>query len=351
MTTAFAEQLLVEVEPENPAGESLEYDEQYQEMLLLANPPPQQSMVGGEAAEDAAAPDWSALREHCVALLKRSWDLRVALNLARASLARDGFRGFAEGLSVLQMLIGQHWDVVHPRLDPDDNNDPMERTNIIAELTDRGATVDLLLDVTLVNSRKAGNYAYRDVLIAQGELTPLDPESSLPTMALVNAALQDCSLEDLQETVEAIASCEATLVSIDRAVSDAVGQAQAPDLQPILSLIAAMRQLVTHAARERGGAAGDSASDMDGGGSGQNDGQNTVSQGIQSRADAVRMMDQIRDYYLAHEPSSPIPLLMQRAKRLSSLNFLAIMEELAPGGLEQAQTITGSREAGGEDSG
>ncbi|MEL7046582.1 MAG: type VI secretion system protein TssA, partial [Pseudomonadota bacterium] len=294
-------------------------------------------------------PNWAELRDHCIALIKRSWDLRVALNLARASLACDGLRGFADGLSVLQMLIERHWDTVHPRLDPDDNNDPMERTNIIAELTDRGATVDLLLDVTLVRSRKAGNFAYRDVLIAQGELTPIDPESSLPTMALVNAALQDCSLEELQETVEAVASCEEILVSIDRAVSDAVGQAQAPDLQPILSLIAAMRQLVAHAARERGGATGDVPSDMESGSSEDDDGQKIVSRGIQSRADAVRMMDQIRDYYLAHEPSSPIPLLMQRAKRLSSLNFLAIMEELAPGGLEQAQTITGSRDAGGED--
>ncbi|MEL7046248.1 MAG: hypothetical protein AAGL66_14730, partial [Pseudomonadota bacterium] len=62
MNTEYAQQLLVEVEPENPAGESLEYDEQYGEMLLLANPPPQQSMVGGDAAEEEAAPNWAELR-------------------------------------------------------------------------------------------------------------------------------------------------------------------------------------------------------------------------------------------------------------------------------------------------
>ena len=72
---------------------------------------------------------------------------------------------------------------------------------------------------------------------------------------------------------------------------------------------------------------------------------------ILSRADAMSMMDQISDYFIAHEPSSPIPLLMQRAKRLSSMDFLDIVKDLAPGGLSQAETIAGSDalRGGGKD--
>ena len=65
---------------------------------------------------------------------------------------------------------------------------------------------------------------------------------------------------------------------------------------------------------------------------------------ITSRDDAVRMMDKISDYFQRHEPSSPVPLLMGRAKRLVSLSFMEILKDMAPGGLSQASTIGGIEE-------
>ena len=40
--------------------------------------------------------------------------------------------------------------------------------------------------------------------------------------------------------------------------------------------------------------------------------------------------------------SSPLPLLIDRAKRLAPMPFLDILRDLAPDGLAQAQTIAGT---------
>jgi type VI secretion system protein ImpA len=53
------------------------------------------------------------------------------------------------------------------------------------------------------------------------------------------------------------------------------------------------------------------------------------------------MIDKICDYFERHEPSSPVPLLLNRAKRLISKDFLEILRDLTPDGVLQAESIGG----------
>ena len=46
-------------------------------------------------------------------------------------------------------------------------------------------------------------------------------------------------------------------------------------------------------------------------------------------------------YYERHEPSSPVPLLLKRAKRLVAKDFMEILRDLAPDGVDQAERISG----------
>jgi type VI secretion system protein ImpA len=66
-----------------------------------------------------------------------------------------------------------------------------------------------------------------------------------------------------------------------------------------------------------------------------------VSGTIQSRADVVKALDLICDYYRENEPSSPVPLIIQRAQRLVDKDFMTIMSDLTPDALSQLQVITG----------
>jgi type VI secretion system protein ImpA len=66
---------------------------------------------------------------------------------------------------------------------------------------------------------------------------------------------------------------------------------------------------------------------------------------IRGRADIVMMLDRICRWYATNEPASPVPDLLERAKRLVSQNFLALLLELAPAGADQFRTLAGIRDA------
>jgi type VI secretion system protein ImpA len=65
---------------------------------------------------------------------------------------------------------------------------------------------------------------------------------------------------------------------------------------------------------------------------------------VRNRQDATRALDAVADFFRTNEPSSPIPLLLERAKRLVSKNFLEVLAELAPEALEPAKAASGVRD-------
>ena len=62
---------------------------------------------------------------------------------------------------------------------------------------------------------------------------------------------------------------------------------------------------------------------------------------IQTRDDVVRVLDLIIEYYERHEPSNPIPLLLNRCKRLVNASFLDVIQDLIPDALEKAKNLGG----------
>src|SRR5687767_14252905 len=113
--------LLAPVTPEAPAGPNLEYDPAFAAIEKAAAGKPEQ-VIGGTVTP-GEPPEWNSVLLGSVELLERTKDLRVAVLMARALLQRHGVSAFAEALSLLKGLVEQHWAVVHPQLDPDDNND------------------------------------------------------------------------------------------------------------------------------------------------------------------------------------------------------------------------------------
>ena len=64
---------------------------------------------------------------------------------------------------------------------------------------------------------------------------------------------------------------------------------------------------------------------------------------IRSREDAVRALERVMAYFQNHEPSSPVPLLLERAKRLVHMDFMGILQDMAPDALQQVHTISGRK--------
>jgi len=62
---------------------------------------------------------------------------------------------------------------------------------------------------------------------------------------------------------------------------------------------------------------------------------------IRTRQDAIRAIDAVAEFFRSHEPSSPVPLFLERAKRLISKSFMEVLEDIAPDSLTQAKLIGG----------
>ena len=65
---------------------------------------------------------------------------------------------------------------------------------------------------------------------------------------------------------------------------------------------------------------------------------------LTSRDDAIRALDAAAEFFRRNEPSSPIPLFLDRAKRLVSKDFLEVLADVAPDALPQAKSAGGIRD-------
>ena len=69
---------------------------------------------------------------------------------------------------------------------------------------------------------------------------------------------------------------------------------------------------------------------------------------LTSRKDVERCFDLICNYYDEFEPSSPIPILINRSKKLVNLDFVDIVKDIFPDGLEHVQKLGGLSQAESE---
>jgi len=339
MSVIDVEQLLQQVSEEAPSGEDLEYDPAFGEMARAAEGRPAQQM--GDSVVDAEEPDWRAVSKIATEMLSRSKDLRVGVLLTRAVLNTDGIVGMSDGLEVTRRMLDQYWDNLHPQLDPDDDNDPIMRVNTLVSLTDRDTMLADVRKTPLVSSRALGRFSLRDVEIATGALPAPEGHPEL-TIEGIDAAFMDADLDELKVTADAIGAAIDSVAAIELFVTEKVGVGQAADLSALPHLLRSAQQVMAERLSRRGvgvEASGEEGAATDSSGEGA---PQPITGDIRSREDVIRMLEKACEYFERHEPSSPIPLLLRRAKRLVSKDFMEILRDLAPDGVEQAENIGGT---------
>jgi type VI secretion system protein ImpA len=177
-----------------------------------------------------------------------------------------------------------------------------------------------------------------------GEVPPAGDAPKLE-MTSVEAAFQDVSDEALEATATAITRSIENLRRIEAAFSASAG-VSGPDVTGLAQVLNQANRAVTPRLERRKGAAGGTAQ-ASAEGAVHTNGTTTrvaLTGDINTREDVVRALDKICDYYARNEPSSPLPLLLQRCKRLATMSFLEIVREMVPDGLSQVELIAGKRE-------
>lgn len=330
--------LLQPVSLETPCGENLEYTAGFLAMEQASRGRPERSV--GDTLIEAEEPDWGDVRTRALELLGRTRDLRVAGLLTRALLHTDGLEGFAAGLGLIRGYLEKHWAEVHPLLDPEDGLDPTARVNAIRALADPEVTLGSLRRTPLV-AAPLGRFNHRDFLAARGQIPPPAGESA-PDFKVIESAFMSCRLEDLQARSHAVAGALESIAAIESFLVKETGSSQAPDMGPLSEALRSIQTVLNEYLARRGAAA------AEGGApgavqAGANGGAGMLaSNGINSREDAARALEAVAEYFARHEPSSPVPLLLRRARRLMSKDFLAIVRDLAPDGIKQVESIRGA---------
>ena len=340
------------VSDEEPAGPDLEYSSVAElDRFAAGTPgtidPSTQELVGAEE------PNWRKVAETATELLGKTKDLRVAAWLARAELANRGLPGLADGLKLIATLLETFWETLYPLLDRDEGDDPIERLNVLANLApdpsqsygspSAEALLRTLRGTTIVESREVGRFTVRDLDYVLGRMTPPAGQTA-PAAGLLAAAWKTGDAAANQQRRDGIAVGQASVQAIVKLFADHSGQ------RPNLDLLQQTFRLVgefyaeqdAQAAAEAGDGAGDAAeggSDELGGAGGG--GKSPRSGGLASRADAVRILQQVAVFLRKSEPSSPAPMFVDRAVKLLQMDFNAIVKELMPDSRDRIEMLGG----------
>lgn len=330
---------------ESPSGDDLSYDPVFLELLREAAGKPESIM--GDSRIEAVEPNWREIKSGCLSLLERTRDLRLYTLLVAAATATEGFDGLNRALACLAGVIDNLWESVHPKLDPEDGNDPTERVNIISSIAAAPGTagdvlrlVEKVREVPLTNSRQIGRFTYRQIMVSKGEI-PVVGEEVVHDLAIINAAFEDTSAEELQASEADLTGCLDALVAIDRSLTAKVGASQSASLTGLKSALLEVRKEVQSALAKRGYGPEPESAEVTGGGGGGGVSGPSLSGEIRSNGDVLMALDKICRYYERSEPASPVPLLLKRAQRLVGKSFVDIVKDLTPDSISHLEGITG----------
>ena len=363
---------------ESPCGENLEYSLAFLQLERSAAGRPEQQY--GQTIIAAEEPNWNEVQTIASELLTNTKDLRIAIEMANAELAINGIQGFEAALQMICGYIENFWDDVHPQPHPDDHDDdPDPRANALMSLCSPESTLRLLRRFPIIDSQMMGRYTVTDLIKAG--LGSEHAETKQPYSAEIQTAIEDCDLDQLLRDHAAAKSSLQITKKIAKRVHANLESFAATNLDPLDSVLANINRVYNAIFLRCGSRLGETDSQPNvfpGSGSELNPGFDAnlaveqvdlndhqqefeLSMGssaqwanydepeqhlqfdeqIQTRDDVVRVLDLIIEYYERHEPSNPIPLLLNRCKRLVNASFLDVIQDLIPDALEKAKNLGG----------
>jgi len=208
----------------------------------------------------------------------------------------------------------------------------------------------------LINSKAFGKFSLWDINLAEGKITASDSDANIPELSSINAAFQDCDSETLKETVQALIDSLHSVDSLENFVTDQVGVGNAPGFTEIRKLLKEIHTVFLTRLGEQDPAdfvetfQDDGITDEADILSVDQDSAGAVALStIKNNNDVVRALLLICDYYKKHEPSSPVPILLERSIRLVGMDFMTIMQDMAPDGMGQVELFRGTSNVDNED--
>lgn len=321
------EELLAPVSEEAPAGPDLAYDVERAEIEQAFETSVSVDTTGAEGA--VVDVEWRRVIELIAAQAAKTKDIWLAVYLCRAA-ARSGRLDLLEtGAGFLAGLLDRYWDTVHPQLE---EYGFQGRKGPCDSLTRIGEFLGPLRRVPLLQHPRFGSFSGADF---ERFHTGAEAEDGY---ALFRTALQDTPDEDLHAVAARLDAIAAALRNVDAVLMARADGDTGTNFKPTYDLLALLKQSVLAFSTVQ------TEPEIEPAAAGEAEPRPAsnapmVAGRVESREDVIRALDAVADYYRRKEPASPVPLVLRRARDWVNLDFLAVLEDIAPGGLDDAKRV------------
>lgn len=329
------EDLLQPISADQPCGINLEYDADFQALEQAAAGKREQQY--GSVVIAAEAPDWMLVERLASGLLKRTKDLRIMVYLCQSWTHLNGLTGYTSGLQLLRQTLTHYGQQVFPRLDVEGEFDPYLRTNALAALGDQSVLGRAVQAALLVKS-------------ASGEISLRDACALLDRSKTECAGFPGGRAHLIDELSKVDRPAYRTARALDRGIADLreiigreLGEESLPEMDHLINCVGAL----TRIGADLNANASTPAADMETTTSGpvsasRPSGDYSPDYRIGSREEALQALSRVQEYFRDHEPSHPAPLMLERVQRMIAMDFLQILQDLAPDSLGPVKTILGT---------
>ncbi|MDR5823393.1 type VI secretion system ImpA family N-terminal domain-containing protein [Caballeronia sp. LZ043] len=300
------------LDPAAPCGVDLEYDPEC--VVLFAQAVARADAQYGDFVGTADPVNWSEVERDCRRLMQRSKDIRLAILFTRCRTRLAGGQGLADGLGVLSAWLSSYADTIHPQQGVDEDRDAAQeiRMNALQTLTDTNGLLADVRNIALMRS-SAARLQVRDVERAFAQPRPNDALSAQSvkqqlrdlrirqpeTLAGFDLALHSLGLIDAWNR-EQLGAFAADLVPLKRVLERVVGEG------PVERAVVELEEPEEAEKLEQASSPANSSPLPD---------APHVESTLPGRDAALHAIRDARHWFEAHEPSSPIPVLLRRAER------------------------------------
>ena len=368
--------LLAPIPGENPSGIELRHDPDFQKLADALKPQVEvvRDNLNNPIGSSVIPTDWVSVLAQAKELAQRGRDLRLLVIILQAEFHANGFNGLVPAIDLLTDSVSQFWDTLHPGLrGPSDKPESaLGRKNALAQIeNENDGLIGDILAVSLFATRD-GEVTGKDLATAsmttsealsaaatgqsakEKEKLRVDHESLTARINKATRNLAENSSEEIIALSEGVAASLSAVAKLESAVNGSISgkipfrlpkltklltQMQATLDQAIKSTEAGQKTAPDETVKETISTTNRTTSRSESPSSKVNGG--VMPEHLKSREDVARVLGLVVDFYERTEPSSPIPHLARRLQKMVPMNFVELMEEIAPGGLKDFKNVAG----------
>ena len=321
--------LVAPLSEDAPSGPDLAFDSERQQIEASFE---RSVSDGGGDSEDI---DWRGTARLILAQAEKTRDLWLPIYLMRAAANAGDFAMVLDGAELLAGLLEERWADLHPQLE---DYEFIGRKAPCESLTKHADFLAPLNRVTLIEHPRLGRYSGADFERFARE------GASAANYGMFRALIDATEAPELQALLDRFDQLRAAIKRADAVLTEHAEGDTSTNFDPTYAAIDGLRAAV--AAHVPGAAAADAGDGAQGDAGTAGPGLAFAAAGgpafsgaINSRDDVIRALDAIGAYYARHEPNSPVPLVLRRARAWTTLDFLAVLQDIAPGSLDEAKRV------------